>query len=628
MEIIQKSRGSEIQRHQQRIFLYWHSKNTAQRDILIHDLLSQDAGADCVVSWIKEPDKIIDEIILEQELHETAVMVLIVSQELLDQAKIKESIELHIAKKLKLPIMPIAIDSGLFPKFTKQMGAVHGLSLTDDEYHIKLKSQLDNFIISDELINKIIKNAFTRQIFLSYRKKDIIEARRFMKTFHDIPNFESTAIWYDNFLTAGRVFDDEIRVSIDKADAFILLVTPNITEPGNYVLIEEYPYAVKKGKKIIAVEVVPTDTKIFQEAYEDIKLYVPLRKLKDMLFEMFPEKENEFKMESEQTYLLGMAYIRGIATEKNVERGISILEKTAIMNDLSGCDAAVALGEHYHNTIPADYKKALKWFFRAAEINENVHGKNSPDLAGIYNYIGSVYRNMGEKKESLIWAEKSLKIEEGFREKNHWRIAVAYNNIGSTYNQIGQHKTALPLLERSLKIMDEINLEYPYKNAVYNNIGSAHKELKNNETALIFYKKALEICLKAVGEEHQDTAVVYNNLGFVYYSIDEFEKGMELWNKALLINESVIGLEHPRTVMTRTTIERYKNFEKIIPPSDSKKIFRIALIFWTVVSALLWWWAFGGETVKKGVIVFASICTLFAIVSLLLNIPSNSNKKK
>ena len=627
MEIIRKTRGSEVQRHQQRVFLYCHSYDIAKRDVLIDDLLSQDAGADCVVSCLDNPDEEINEIQLEQELRETSLLVLIVSKALLGTAMTKEPLEVRIAKRLKLPILPIALDSELFPAFTKLMGAVHGIAINDEEYRINLKAQLDNFIVPDELLHKILNDAFSTQMFLSYRKKDIDEARKFMETFHGIHGLESTSIWYDNFLTAGRVFDSEIRASIDKADAFVLLVTPNIAEPGNYVLTEEYPYAVKRGKRIIAVEVVSTDKEIFEKAYGQVELYIPIQKLEETLFERFPLIAKEKNLEAEQLYLIGMAYIRGIAVERNVELGLSVLQKIAVKNDMASCDAAVALGDYNRTILPMNYEKALKWYTRAAEINEKLRGKTSPDLAGIYNYISTVYRDMGKKKESLDWEEKSLHIREMYSRKDDPRLAVSYNNIGSAYTQIKQYKKALEMLERSLEIMQATGLGHPYLNSVYVNLASANSELQNKDKALEYDEKALEVCLKAVGEEHESTANVYNNLGYDYFSKADFDKAFEAWNKALDINKQVLGYSHPHTEMTRTTISRHKKMLEVVPPGEADKIFKIALVLWSVASILLWWWALSGKAGAKG-FVFASIATLCLAVSITLNVQSRSKNKK
>jgi Tfp pilus assembly protein PilF len=272
MNIVRKARESQMQRHQQRIFLCYHPNDNVKRDELIRDLISYDAGANCVVSWIEKPWEDIDETDIKNELHETNLFVFLVTRSFFDRDKGVDLPEFRIAKELvNLPKLPVVVDAALFSELTVQEQAVHGIAMNDHEYRMKLKAQLDNFIASDDLIKQIIENAFSGQVFLSYRKKDIDHARAFMKAFHDIPDFESIAVWYDNFLIAGRAFKEEIFDSIDKSDVFVLLVTPNLFEKNdagetNFVLSEELPYAVRTKKKIVAVEAVKTDASALRKA--------------------------------------------------------------------------------------------------------------------------------------------------------------------------------------------------------------------------------------------------------------------------------------------------------------------------------------------------------------------------
>jgi hypothetical protein len=60
MTITRKARGAEIPRQAQRVFLCCDEKSTGDREALADDIISQDAGMDCVVSWA-EPGGGIDE---------------------------------------------------------------------------------------------------------------------------------------------------------------------------------------------------------------------------------------------------------------------------------------------------------------------------------------------------------------------------------------------------------------------------------------------------------------------------------------------------------------------------------------------------------------------------------------
>jgi hypothetical protein len=111
---------------------------------------------------------------------------------------------------------------------------------------------------------EIQEKAFTAHVFLSYRKMDIQEARGFMKVLHDLEGYEAVFVWYDNFLTAGWIFNKEIEDSITKSDAFVLLATPNLLEKNasgedNYVVSTEYPFARQENKPVLPVEALSID---------------------------------------------------------------------------------------------------------------------------------------------------------------------------------------------------------------------------------------------------------------------------------------------------------------------------------------------------------------------------------
>jgi len=53
MNISRKSRGTELPKQAQRIFLSYNKHNSAGRDDITSDLLSMDAGIDCVVSYLE-----------------------------------------------------------------------------------------------------------------------------------------------------------------------------------------------------------------------------------------------------------------------------------------------------------------------------------------------------------------------------------------------------------------------------------------------------------------------------------------------------------------------------------------------------------------------------------------------
>ena len=113
MNIIRKSRGTELPKQAQRVFLCYNSHNTDSRDNIISDLLSLDAGVDCIVSFQENPDTHASEEFLRNELLETQLLVIWVTMEMLQSIAPENLLaEYIIAREFNIPILPILNDLG------------------------------------------------------------------------------------------------------------------------------------------------------------------------------------------------------------------------------------------------------------------------------------------------------------------------------------------------------------------------------------------------------------------------------------------------------------------------------------------------------------------------------------
>jgi tetratricopeptide (TPR) repeat protein len=144
MTITRKARGTEIPHRAQRVFFCCDPQNTGKRDDLIADLLSMDAGMDCVVSYL-EPQEDIDTETLRNELREHQAVALWVTAQLLKKNDQGEdnyvmTTEYPFAREEKKPVLPVEAlptDSGRFVEFFS--GAGYAVSIDD---HAALKAVL------------------------------------------------------------------------------------------------------------------------------------------------------------------------------------------------------------------------------------------------------------------------------------------------------------------------------------------------------------------------------------------------------------------------------------------------------------------------------------------------------
>jgi tetratricopeptide (TPR) repeat protein len=606
VHITRISRGSEIPAQAQRVFLVCTGCKIEDRDAIISDLLSFDAGIDCVVSYVENNKCNIDKDVLRAELNDTHMLVILITVEMLQSLVAGEwpSSEYRIAQKEHIPILPILRDEGLFSLYKDKIGPIHCIDMADSEYRVKLKAQLE----SDDIHRRIQEKAFTSAVFVSYRKHELREARRFMKAFHDLEGFESISVLYDNFLRAGKDFNNGIKESITISSALVLVVTPDLATKGNYVQTIEYPFAKSIEKPVISVESIPTSQILFSELFPEAEHPVSLDNA-IVLQEVFRNKLGEdafpVQLDSERIYLLGMAYLKGVGVERDFDRALRLLEVATEICTTISIDAAIQLASIYKNgmTTNVDYEKALYWSQKAAFHCEQLEGYQHPLTADIYNDIALVYSEQGNYLEALKWHQKVLGIRERVLGKDSLEIANTYHNIAFAYNRMGDYPKAYESYQKALYIREKVlskdhpetattyhniafllysqgdypnalswyhkalNIrekflgnQHPSTAATYNNIALVYEIQDNYSDALMWYQKALDICEKVFGKEHPYTAAVYNDIAGVYDCQDNYPKALEWYQKALVIKEKILGTTHPSTATTYNNIAGiYKN---------------------------------------------------------------------
>lgn len=82
--------------------------------------------------------------------------------------------------------------------------------------------------------------------------------------------FRDIGLWYDEHLTPGEDFNDEIEVHLNDSKLFALIVTPNLVNEKNYVQEHEYPQAVERSKPVVPIQYEATDSDTLRREYPNI----------------------------------------------------------------------------------------------------------------------------------------------------------------------------------------------------------------------------------------------------------------------------------------------------------------------------------------------------------------------
>ena len=210
-----------------------------------------------------------------------------------------------------------------------------------------------------------MRAAFDAYVFLSYRKKDRRYAQQLMRLIHQNPFCRDIAIWYDEFLVPGEDFNGAIRKAMEKSELFALVVTPNLLENPNYIMITEYPAARESGKPILPAILVPTDGKELAARYDAIPTPIdPTEEgtlpaaLRHALADVIkPENDNEPR----HIFFIGLAYLGGIDVEVNYEFAVQLITRAAEAHLPEAIEKLEAVFRADYESAPTEIG-GEKWF--------------------------------------------------------------------------------------------------------------------------------------------------------------------------------------------------------------------------------------------------------------------------
>ena len=473
-------------------------------------------------------------------------------------------VELPYAIKNNIPILPIIKDSALTNLFNEKCGYIQYLSLeNDDEMSFssdeKLKKYISTILLDAETTKKV-RDAFDAYIFLSYRKKDKKYANQLMKLIHKNEFCRDIAIWYDEFLTPGENFNEEILKVIEKSRIFALAVTPNILEENNYILTQEYPIATKTGLNILPAEMVKTDEKELRKKYPNIPELTNAYDNECLSPALLKALSNIAIRTNDNdpihNFFIGLAYLRGIDVEVDRNRALELIEKSSSNGLLEATmklidmykygdgvernfDMAISMAERlilqakgiylkdetieniqqYMNAFKilttllieqGQYKKAIEVCDINSLIIKQSLNKFNKDVNMYYFdmlvkngwYLYQMKDFEGAKncyEEYLLKAPLYLENDMYLLEVNQIRISIELITVLFYIGDfVTGNKLLLEIENRIYKITDEIFSEgfILQISKSYSSLANLMKIKKQNEKALEYYKKSNECYLR------------------------------------------------------------------------------------------------------------------------------------
>jgi len=182
-------------------------------------------------------------------------------------------------------------------------------------------------------------------------------------------------------------------------------------------------------------------------------------------------------------------------------------------------------------SVAVDEKMRIRQ--RQEEICKIVYGENSKEISEIYNYLGVLYFNNGDKNNSLIYFQKALAAAEQNNGDNRMtvlkNISIVYDNL----NFFDEEIKHVPSDENKKAIAASQN-SYFRKAIKIENEGLKLAESGKYDDALVKIFDSLGIVYYLYGEENFETAKVFNNIATVYLSSGQYQKALAYFLRSLI----------------------------------------------------------------------------------------------
>ena len=551
-----RTRGGAVAQGKPRVYFVCHPADFDKYfDKICEDIFKTH---DCAIYYTENMSEPLDENNITVDLGRMNLFVVPVTFRLMNDGCRAMGVDIAYAKENNISILPFMMESGIDAIYSmpKNFGERQYLSpfssdTTEISYADKLKKYLDAVLISDEVAQRIRK-AFDAYIFLSYRKKDRKYANELMKIIHNIPGCRDIAVWYDEFLTPGESFMENISRAMKHSELFALLVTPNLLEEGNFVMKEEYPAARSAGMDILPTEMEETDHDRLRSKFVGIPEPVMTD---DALFtetllktiEKIAKTEND--NEPEHNFLIGLAYLNGIDVEKDAMRGIKLITMAA---DAGLAEAMESLYNIYLTGVQVEYNiyEAGRWAKKLADhYTDRFGGEDARTLLWMHN-LSYTYHMSGKLHEATELGESVLMLKTKLLGEEHPDTLMMMNNLAIIYRDLGNPNKSYEMVNRAYQIaMRTLGEEHPDTMLYLSNLSSALQVIGDYHGAMECSKKAYEIRARILGEENVRTVESLTDLGLCYLNLGDRVTACQIQEKVYALYVKMFGEDNIKTAL-------------------------------------------------------------------------------
>ncbi len=192
------------------------------------------------------------------------------------------------------------------------------------------------------------------------------------------------------------------------------------------------------------------------------------------------------------------------------------------------------------------YEQSESFYRWAIAIREHVFGPQAPETLEMLSDLGLMYYKQGKYDEAASLHQRCLAIREQAPDAND-KVATStsLNNLALVYSKQGKYDEAEALYKRALEIRERVSGKQSINAAItLRHLAGLYKKQGKYEQAEPLYQQALAIFKEKYEMEDRRTARCLKDLADLYCKQGEYKRAEPLYQQALSVWRKFFGLEH------------------------------------------------------------------------------------
>jgi len=189
---------------------------------------------------------------------------------------------------------------------------------------------------------------------------------------------------------------------------------------------------------------------------------------------------------------------------------------------------------------------AEDFLHEALKLKSELFGKNSLEVAKVYNNLGNAYFEDKDLTQAIQNYKRALDLKVKCLGARKLEVAYSYNNLGLAYSEKKEMAEAVKCISKAYEIMEKnlgegsVEVTTPLVN-----LGVAYDEMKNYALASKYLTQALGIRTEKLGDNHPDVADCLLNIGVLEKHKGNMVEARKVIMKAIKILSDAYGRDHP-----------------------------------------------------------------------------------